>query len=98
MSFDPGHSACCRVSDMNIFSAGFQNSWSDGPVPVVYNTVQRHPRDPKVLIAVSGKISIWSESGPPWFESIETVCAAMFRETQGLAEVGGLLVDFCTDI
>lgn len=27
MSFDPGHSACRRVSEINIFSSGFRNSW-----------------------------------------------------------------------
>lgn len=28
MSFDPGHSACGHVSEINIFSSGFQNSWA----------------------------------------------------------------------
>lgn len=53
MSFDPGHSACRRVSEINIFSSGFQNSWGRTPCQGFITPWN----SPKVLIAVTGKVA-----------------------------------------
>lgn len=55
---------------------------------MVSNTLERRPRDPKVLIAVRGEVAI--EGATAWLESIETAC--VFREAEGSAEgVSGFL-------